>query len=234
MAKVELSVDIKPIGDFLEFTYTIKNTGIVNLCKNFYICSKILKRISCEPDFLIVPGDELKIVRTFRITEEYNTGPLTEKAILFMEVQQDCWVTAEAKKTIVDFGLSLANYGNSAVTVDGVTSWHSFYRNQSDVEGKDIYMKFTHSDTISPINPVPSGSTIFGESIPYNSYMENGEVYFHVPVFPIGKMIIPGVIISKNQGNAEYYQASLDIWSKSQVIRNTVLNKQRNLLSFTW
>ena len=38
-----------------------------------------------------------------------------------MEVN-DGWITAEAKKTIIDFGVSVTNYGNSAGTVDGITT----------------------------------------------------------------------------------------------------------------
>lgn len=92
-------------------TFRITNTGTMNLCGEFMICSKIIEQINICGDFL-TEGSFIEITKPYIIPEssEINNFNILSTIIAYSKVKDDIWIYDEIKEIIPVLGTYLNTY----------------------------------------------------------------------------------------------------------------------------
>lgn len=112
IARISLSIDSKVVSNFqIEFIYKIQNTGTIDFCGDYMICSKLFNKITGHD--IIVTGQILEIRKIYNIPLDFQLEEIIESAKVYFKVSDKDWIVSNKFKdntSNTNFGIILNHY----------------------------------------------------------------------------------------------------------------------------
>lgn len=123
IAQIDLKVRSERVArGNISVTYTVQNTGTIDLCREIHICSKLLGKICLDSLNSVKSGSEIVVTKVYEVPEDYSGSSILESARVCARVDGDDWVMSKKIKRSIEYFrnivmVSLENYNSQVIWI---------------------------------------------------------------------------------------------------------------------